>query len=136
MSQFLHEDHDIIDLHKLDNIHEECKNQCRSSIILPYVELYPESLAKVDEDGCLPLHLVVSHKTSPDYLALKMIEKYPAALKCQNRHGNLPINYECVRQCRSSIILKCIELYPESLAQPNDEGYLPLHWLLGKSPHP
>jgi hypothetical protein len=59
-----------------------------------------------------------------------MIEKYAAALRHQNRYGNLPLHIECSNNCRSSITSKCIELYPESLAVTDKNGDLPLHMLL------
>jgi hypothetical protein len=62
---------------------------------------------------------------------INAMEEDPTALK--QRYGCydcLPIHYECVDQCRSSIILKCIELYPESLAQTDYRGYQPLHLVL------
>jgi ankyrin repeat protein len=110
------------------NIHEECKNQCRSSIILQRIELYPHSLEVVDEGGFLPLHLLLDNESSTIDIALMMIEKYPAALRQQSSNGQLPLHIECRNQRRSSIITKCIELYPEALAMV-DEAYLPLHWL-------
>jgi hypothetical protein len=114
-------------------LHGECMSQCRSSLILPYIEQYPESLAVVDADGYLPLHILLLHGSSPIDVALMMIEKHPVALQHSSRRGYLPLHIECWQQCRSSIICKCIELYPESLAHADeDESCLPLHKLLYK----
>jgi hypothetical protein len=71
-----HDVHDHVDIHGLD-LHQECKNQCRSSIILQYIELYPDSLAKADEEKYLPLHRLLENKLSSIDVALTMIEKYP-----------------------------------------------------------
>jgi ankyrin repeat protein len=116
-------------LDKLD-IHEECMNQCRSSIILQYIQQYPESISKVDEQGNLPLHRLLRNQSSTMDVTLMMMEKYPAALQCQNMYGQLPLHVECNYECRSTIISRCVELYPGSLAVADEQGYLPLHRML------
>jgi ankyrin repeat protein len=115
---------------KAFTIHEECRYQCRSSIILQCIELFPQSLAQPDEDGYLPLHNLLENQASSIDDALMLVEKYPAALHHQNVSGNLPLHVECKSQCRPVIISKCIELYPESLSVADHLGYLPLHVLL------
>jgi hypothetical protein len=108
----------------------ECMKQCRSTIILKCIELFPESLAKSDMNGYLPLHSLLWNETSAASDALILMEKYSAALQHQIYNGRLPLHIECMKQCRSSILLKCIELYPEALAKSDKEGFLPLHWSL------
>jgi hypothetical protein len=98
-------------------IHVECIYRCRSLIITICVELYPESLSKADEDGYLPLHRLCApnaRRLSVDF-AMMIIEKYPAALKCQNFYRYTPLHIECNNQCRPAIVKKCIELFPELL---------------------
>jgi ankyrin repeat protein len=128
MHQKTHHQHDVnpaeIDIHK------ECKNQCRSSIILTCIDQHPESLAITDEYGYLPLHILLSSRSSTIDIALMMIEKYPAALQHRDYIGELPLHIECQSRCRSSIISRCIELYPEALAKADGVGYFPLHSLL------
>jgi ankyrin repeat protein len=97
-------------------LHIECRRQCRLPLITKFIELYPESLATVDQGGCLPLHAVLKNETSTVDVALMMIEKYPAAIQHQNNEGYLSLHIECRRQFRSSVMSKFIELYPESLA--------------------
>jgi hypothetical protein len=115
------------------DIHEECKNRCRSSILLKYIELYPESLAQPNNEGDLPLHVLLWHEISgvdAFRMSMMMIEKYPAALEHRNVFHRLPIHNECYSRCRSAIISKCINLYPESLARGDGHGDLPWHALL------
>jgi hypothetical protein len=112
------------------DIHKECKNQCRSSIIAQFIERYPESLAKSNPRGFMPLHMLLCNESSCIDLALMMIEKYPAAVQHPNCLSHLPIHIECMNQCRASIVSKCIELYPESLTMADQGGELPLHHLL------
>jgi hypothetical protein len=118
-----------IDMPTLD-IHEECKNQCRSSIIMQYIQQHPESLAIADVDGYLPLHSLLMHRSSSIDDALAMIEKYPAALQHPNDYGEYPLHIECIYLCRSIIISTFIELYPEALSKATDGGELPLNWLI------
>jgi ankyrin repeat protein len=112
------------------DIHKECKNQCRSSIIRQYIKKYPESLRKADKHGNLPLHCLLGKSSSIDD-ALMMIEKYPEAVKHSNNYGDLPLHLECIWQSRSTVISKCIQLYPESLSKASGNEYLPLNCLLG-----
>jgi hypothetical protein len=98
-------------------IHIECIYRRRSLIITKCIELYPEALGKADVQGYLPLHRIVSQRSSTlsvDVI-LMMIEKYPAALVRQNSYEFTPFHIECMTQCRSAIISKCIELYPQAL---------------------
>jgi hypothetical protein len=123
---------DIIRIDELD-LHEECLNACRSSIIMQYMDQYPEELARPDECGLLPLHSLLCNESSSEDLAFMMIEKYPAALQHPTTDGSLPLHLECSYQCRSSIISKCIELYPEALAVGHEDGSTPLYYLLDNS---
>jgi hypothetical protein len=115
------------------DIHDECKHQCRSVVILQYIERDPDCLTNVDNFGYLPLHLLLWNRASAIEDALMIIEKYPAALQHQNHHDSLPLHIECSRQCRSIIISKCVELCPEALVIADSWGYLPLHNLLSTS---
>jgi ankyrin repeat protein len=119
-----------VDIDELD-LYEECKYQCRSSVIMRYIDRYPESLTKADEHGCLPLHKLLKSRSSSIDDALTIIYRYPAALQHPDKDGYLPLHIECSYQARSSIMLECIELYPESLAMADEWGCLPLHRLLG-----
>jgi ankyrin repeat protein len=114
-------------------IHEECNYQCRISNILQSMDQYPSLLARVDDHGCLLLHLVLQNHNSLIEDALLMIDKYPASLRHSNHQHYLPLHLECKFQCRSTIISRCIELYPEALAIANSQGNLPLHLLLVSS---
>jgi ankyrin repeat protein len=117
-------------------LHIECKNQCRSAVLLKCIELHPRALSEGDGDSYLPLHRLLLTASSTVEDALMMIDAYPAALKHQNRYGELPIHAECRYRSRSSIISKCIDLFPESLAMSNHAGSLPLHALLSESVSP
>jgi ankyrin repeat protein len=111
-------------------IHLECKKRCRSTILSKCIELHPQSLSKADNEGCLPLHLLLVKELSSIEDALFMIEKYPAALQHPRGDGYLPLHIECRNQCRLSVISKCIELHPGAIAITDNEGCLPLHRLL------
>jgi ankyrin repeat protein len=112
-------------------LHEESKNQCRSTIIWQYVEQYPQLLKIIDEQGNLPLQSLLINRSATIDDSLLFIEKYPAALQHRNDIGDLPLHIESSYQCRSSIIAKCIQLYPKALAKTNADGIMPLHVLLG-----
>jgi hypothetical protein len=111
-------------------LHLECINRCRSSVLSKCIERYPEALAKADDNGYLPLHLLLVNRSSTIEDALMMMEKYPTALQHQSNQGSLPLHFECFSRCRSIIISKCIELYPEAVAVVNNSSRLPLHELL------
>jgi hypothetical protein len=107
----------------------QCLHECRVSVLSKWIHRYPESLARVDERGWLPLHWVVSNQSSSIDSALFIIEKYPEALRRPNSFGNLPLHIECRYQRRLAVISKCIVLYPESLAIADEHGNFPLHFL-------
>jgi hypothetical protein len=127
----LQQNHQLDDSIEVLDIYGECQNECRSSIIQQYIALHPESLAKADREGYLPLHRLLEHQLSTIDDALMMIKRYPIALRHRNELSYMPLHIECKNQCRSSIICQCIDEYPRSLARVDAQGYLPLHLLLG-----
>jgi hypothetical protein len=132
MYQQTHHEHvDLLaEISTRSDIHEECKNLCRSSVILARIEQHPESLAIADKYGSLPLHVLLINDSSSIDVTLMMIGKYPAALQHRDYVGNLPLHIECGHRRRSSIISRCIELYPEALAIADARGFLPLNSLI------
>jgi hypothetical protein len=114
------------------NIHEECWKDYPflTSQLSQFIELHPESLAKADDVGNLPLHVLLRNVSSSIEDAWMMMDKYPAALLHENYAGYLPLHIECKYQCRSAVLVKCIELYPEALERFDMSGHLPLHRLL------
>jgi hypothetical protein len=81
-------------------LHLECCGDCRSSVISKCIELFPESLAVVDESGYMPLHCLMENDSSTIILiddALMMIEKYPAALERKGSNRFRPIHVESYR---------------------------------------
>jgi hypothetical protein len=114
-------------------IHEECMNQCRSSILLQYIDRYPEALAQADAEGYLPLHRLLWNESSSTELALMMMDKYPAALQHGNHICDLPLHIECKFRARSAILSECIERYPEGLAMADSFGYLPLSAIISNN---
>jgi hypothetical protein len=118
-----------VNIEELD-FHEECRKLCRSAIISLYVELYPESLSRADDQESLPLHRLLWKEFSSIDDALMMIEKYPVAVRRSDKYECVSLHIECMNQCRSSIVWKCIELYPEALSMADEKGFLPLHMLL------
>jgi hypothetical protein len=66
-------------------IHIECSNLCRSLVIAKCMELFPESLAKMNTEGMLPLHRILwNNAVAIEEDILVMIEKYPAAFRYEN----------------------------------------------------
>jgi hypothetical protein len=115
------------------DIHEECKNQCRSFIIQRFLEQHPDpenELSKADEEGYLPLHRILLNHESSLAIALMVMEKCPELVKYPGVNGYLPLQMECDHRCRSAVISRCIEVYPEALAIAKTSGSLPLHRLL------
>jgi hypothetical protein len=112
-------------------LHIECKNQCRPDVIFNCIERYAGGLSVADKQGYLPLDVLLTNSKSSVEQILRMMEKYPAALKHMNVFGNLFIHIVCGNRPCSSIISKCIEFYCETLAVAGQMGKLPLHCLLG-----
>jgi ankyrin repeat protein len=117
-------------------LHIECKYSCRPIVIWKCFEISPEALAIADGTGNMPLHWLLWDVLSTIDDVMKMIEKYPKALRHKNKDGHLPLLIERRYSCRKPVILKCIELYPESLLDAYQSGYLPLHSLLADNRSP
>jgi ankyrin repeat protein len=113
-------------------IHLECDRLCRSSILAKCIEYYLESLTIADQNGSLPLHLLLCNPHSEISDALMMIDEYPRSLRTFNNFGDLPIHVECTYRCRQEIVRKCIEEYPESFLISNWQDVSPLEIMLMK----
>jgi hypothetical protein len=121
----------IINIERANN--EEMVRR-ESSFLLTYLDDHPKALGLCDKEGNLPLHrlLEIQFMTTgiDPSLIVKIMDKYPLALRQYNKVLQLPIHIECKNQCRSSILSRCVELFPEGLLVVDKEGNLPLHRLL------
>lgn len=84
-------------------------------------ELCPESLEAVDCEGNTPLHYL-AEKCPYTELFRKLVGKYPAAIKCKNKQGRLPIDMVTPSDTSASgIAAMCTKvhalgkLYPDSI---------------------
>jgi hypothetical protein len=114
------------------DLHEECKHQCRSDIIFEWIEKDVEALARADESGWLPLHILLTNPSSSIDDALLMIEKYPDALKYRGNkwYQYLPLHIECRNQCRSVLLSACMEKYPGAVSAVDAWSCIQLYYLL------
>jgi hypothetical protein len=101
----------------------------QSEVLYKCMELYPASLSIANNNGELPLFVLLSKQSSDMDVALLMIEKYPDAVMVKTS-GCAPVHTECQTNCRIELLSKCFKLRPESLYLPNRRRMLPLHLCL------
>jgi hypothetical protein len=141
--QAMHDHPGALRLHFDENgslpIHIECRNQCRSSVLVKCIELYPESLTVADGDGYWPLHAAIKNKSASFNAIMTLIDGHPGILRKQDNDGCLPLHIACQytwHPMLSSIIAKLIELYPGSLAVTDRYEELPLHYVISNPSSP
>jgi ankyrin repeat protein len=113
-------------------IHVECSQQCRWEVISQLIELWPEALHEANQDGLLPLHLLLENRSSTITSVQLLLDSFPGAASYKDRADNYPLHVECNQLYRVEAIARLVELYPNALSETNQDGCLPLHLVLKK----
>ena len=110
-----------------------CLNQAPEETIIKLVELWPESVKKVDIDGSLPIHLA-TYQQAPAAASLKLIEVWQESVKERTKKGKLPIHFACEYGAPSEVTIKLIEVWPECVEKDRDGDLLIILALKTKAP--
>jgi ankyrin repeat protein len=111
-------------------IHVECSGKCRENVLSTFIRLSPESLSMVNNDGELPLHVLLRSRSASLAIVTMMIDAYEEALLHPSKSLNLPIHIECLNGGRHELLVDMITRHLDVLSVPNGSGTLPLHCLL------
>ncbi|MFN9981424.1 MAG: ankyrin repeat domain-containing protein, partial [bacterium] len=62
----------------------------------------------------------------------EILQKYPEAVKVQNKYGSLPLHVALQKKASNEIITMIFEANPEATKEQDNDGSLPLHVALQK----
>ena len=115
---------------------------CTATIIRQLFETNPQGLTQVNENGCTPLHAILSGSTECEADLFKsMAEQCPRNMLTRSRFGCIPLHRACRSLTRylgddsSEICKYLIEQNPESVRIPVFRGHLLIHLLLRHRQH-
>jgi len=101
------------------------------STICNLVRVYPEGASVKDNQGCLPLHVVVSNAEvwGAEVEAIYMADPSAIQVRCGKEYQNSLVIHLAASntQAKLSLIERLVKLNPKGLSQANREGKLPLH---------
>lgn len=85
----------------------------------------PDTVRKVNEDQCLPLHVAVQHRASWEVLRL-LIDLHPDALLVKDKKGNVPLHKAFQTSTEMFVLVRLAQEDPKQLSKRNQKGYRPM----------
>ena len=85
----------------------------------------PETVCKVNEDQCLPLHVAVQHRASWPVLRL-LIDLHPDALLFKDKKGNIPLHKAFQTNTEMHVLVRLAQEDRHQLSKRNQRGYRPM----------
>jgi ankyrin repeat protein/serine/threonine protein kinase len=108
-------------------LHIACSNHASIGVITALLAENFASAKRADENGDLPLHLLLRCGEVVDPVVVKtLLTCFAGALSRTDMHGNLPLSIAIKCQCRSAVINAILMQYPEAAGVLNGDGHSPL----------
>lgn len=118
-------------------IHHACsKMDVPFELICTMLQIYPDSIQKVDSGmkrSCLHIAIL---KCLPDSIVTYLLEMFPGATKIQDRFGRVPLHYACSNLRSYDIIKKLIMPFPQCIQAPDWKQWTSLHVAVTKNTNP
>jgi ankyrin repeat protein len=108
-------------------LHVACSNHASIGTITALLAENFASAKRADENGDLPLHLLLRGGEVVDPVVVKtLLTCFAGALSRTDMNGDLPLALAIKHQCRSAVINAILMQYPEAAGVLNGEGHSPL----------
>jgi hypothetical protein len=108
-------------------LHIACSNQASIGVITALLAENFASAKRTDENGDLPLHLLLRCGEAVDPVVVKtLLTCFSGALSRTDMHGDLPLAIALKHQCRSAVVNAILMQYPEASGVLNGDGHSPL----------
>lgn len=108
-------------------LHIACANHASIAVITALLAENFASAKRTDENGDLPLHLLLRCGEVVDPVVVKtLLSCFAGALSRTDMFGDLPLAIAIKYQCRSPVINSVLMQYPEAASVLNGEGHSPL----------
>jgi ankyrin repeat protein len=108
-------------------LHIACSNNASIGVITSLLAENFASAKRTDENGDLPLHLLLRCGDVVDPVVVKtLLTCFAGALSRTDMHGDLPLSIAIKVRCRSAVVNALLMQYPEAAGVLNGEGHSPL----------
>jgi serine/threonine protein kinase len=108
-------------------LHIACANHASIGVITALLAENFASAKRADENGDLPLHLLLRCGEVVDPVIVKtLLTCFVGALSRTDMNGDLPLSIAIKYQCRSAVVNALLMQYPEAAGVLNGEGHSPL----------
>lgn len=109
-------------------LHIACRNHASIGVITALLAENFASAKRTDENGDLPLHLLLRCGEVVDPVVVKtLLTCFSGAVSRTDMHGDLPLAIAIKYQCSSSVINSILMQYPDAAGIFNGEGHSVLH---------
>ena len=108
-------------------LHIACSNHASIGVITALLAENFASAKRTDENGDLPLHLLLRCGEAVDPVVVKtLLQCFTGSVSRTDMFGDLPLAIAIKCQCRSAVINAVLMQYPEGAGVLNGEGHSPL----------
>lgn len=108
-------------------LHIACANNASIGVITALLAENFASAKKADENGDLPLHLLLRCGESVDPVVVKtLLTCFAGALSRTDSNGNLPLSISIKCECRSAVVNAILMQFPEAASVLNGDQQSPL----------
>lgn len=108
-------------------LHIACRNYASIGVITALLAENFASAKRTDENGDLPIHLLLRCGEVVDQVVIKtLLTCFSSAVSRTDMNGDLPLSIAIKFQCRSAVINTILMQFPEAAGVLNGEGHSPL----------
>jgi ankyrin repeat protein len=108
-------------------LHIACSNNASIGVITALLAENFASAKRTDENGDLPLHLLLRCGDVVDPVVVKtLLTCFSGALSRTDMHGDLPLSISLKFRCRSAVVNALLMQYPEAAGVLNGDSHSPL----------
>lgn len=109
-------------------LHIACRNNASIGVITALLAENFASAKRTDENGDLPLHLLLRCGEVVDPVVVKtLLTCFSGAVSRTDMHGDLPLAIAIKFQCSSTVTNAILMQFPDAAGVLNGEGHSPLH---------
>jgi myosin-5 len=109
-------------------LHVACRNYASIGVITALLAENFSSAKRTDENGDLPLHLLLKCGEVVDQVVVKtLLTCFSGAASRTDMNGDLPLSIALKNRCKSQVMNSILIAYPNAASTLNSEGQSPLH---------
>lgn len=109
-------------------LHVACRNYASIGVITALLAENFASAKRTDENGDLPIHLLLKCGEVVDPVVVKtLLTCFSAAASRTDMNGDLPLSISIKNRCKPVVINNILMQYPNAASTLNSEGQSPLH---------